>query len=177
MGTCSNGVIELFLSVCSEFENLCKEITSIRKVKKKDGTGNRNAKISDFSKSYFYGGKAKVNIDDIIVGLRNTNIEYKPFAGWGDDPYTMPWWTSYNHVKHDRTKKYCEGNLENLLKAMAALYFMECYQYWIISCSNSGKEGTMLSDRPPDASELFYLRGFDVTRVILSSELHAVTVS
>lgn len=160
MSTCSDEIIKQILSVCSEFDGLCKEITGIKKVKMEDGSRERNANITDFGK-WFSSKESKIDLNAISVILKNKNIEFKPFENWDKAPdYTMTWWHSYNLVKHCRSENYLLGSLENLLNALAALYFLECFQYKRIAIANT-KDGHIIFDVPPDMSELFYIKGLE----------------
>lgn len=47
---------------------------------------------------------------------------FTPFAEWNSATYAaLPWYQSYNKVKHNRYKYFELANLENLMNAMAAL--------------------------------------------------------
>lgn len=50
--------------------------------------------------------------------------------------HSFPWWADYNKVKHSRVVSYRQGNLKNVMYALAGLYVLEKELYKIIT----GKE-------------------------------------
>ena len=149
LGVCSDEIIKQLLSVSAEFDGLCKEITKPKK---------RKPTIVDYGKHFFCDGRD--DFRNITIVLRNSNICLAPFSEWGPNPKNiMTWWRAYNLVKHNRSENYLLGDLQNLLNAMAALYFLERYWYKQISLRNSSENYTIF-DIPPDRSELFYIENF-----------------
>ena len=52
----------------------------------------------------------------------SSSRSFTPFAEWNSSVYVaLPWYQSYNKVKHNRYKYFELANLENLMNAMAAL--------------------------------------------------------
>lgn len=160
MGTCSDEIIKQFLTVCAEFDNLCKAITEIE--------GD-----SDIRKygEWFFADEGYGKIGEATIVLRRNKTEIKPFAEWKNTS-TMPWWTAHNHVKHQRSDNYSQGNLGNLIYAMAALYYLECFQYRKIAKSNLN-DNEINFDVPPAMSELFYLKDFKTTFSAIGQDLIA----
>ena len=70
MSTCSDEIIKQILSVCSEFDGLCKEITGIKKVKIEGGNRERNANIADFGR-WFSSKESKIDLNAISIILKN----------------------------------------------------------------------------------------------------------
>ncbi|MBQ9484708.1 hypothetical protein IJU85_01215 [Candidatus Saccharibacteria bacterium] len=161
MSTCSDEIIKQLLSVSAEFDGLCKEITGISK---------ERPTIVDYSK-WFFTNQNNSNLKQTDIVLKNSDIILQPFLSWGatkDD--IMPWWEAYNLVKHDRNKNYTFGTLKNLLDALSALYFLECYQYKQISLKYS-TERHILFDVPPDQSKLFYIKDFKTKSYVFGHDL------
>jgi hypothetical protein len=54
-----------------------------------------------------------------------------PFETWASDAPTqsIPWYESYNLVKHDREHQFQHASLGTLLAAMAALHVVQCAQW------------------------------------------------
>lgn len=114
--TYSQEINKQLLSVCAEFENICKHIAEIKK-------GN----IREFSKwvSDIDGG---VNSVKIIVKHSRASIILEPFKTWDSSGYgKSEWWQAYNKLKHNKIENYSQGNLKNLITSLAALYFVEMY--------------------------------------------------
>ena len=80
----------------------------------------------------------------------------------------MPWWEAYGLIKHQRSENYNEGNLGNLLNAMAALYYLERFKYREIARNNP--ETKYLFDVPPDISKLFYIHDFKTKGIELGNQ-------
>lgn len=153
-GTCSDEIIKTLLSVCAEFDNVCKRITGLRRIPLKNKpTGTRMPKLNDYAKVFF--NKSNLGFKSVTVVLRNSDIKLRPFLDWSKkhDPF---WWEDYNSVKHHREDYYSSGNLKSLLNAFAGLYFLIRYEFYIISQKNSSTDVTVF-DFPPDQSKLFYL--------------------
>ncbi len=149
----SNEIIRQLMSAAAEFDNICKKITGMSKEK---------TTITDYGKWFFQDNDTLKNA---TVYLRNTNIVLKPFEAWGETKNdVMPWWGAYNEVKHHRSDKYIEGNLENLLNAIAALYYLIRYHYIDIHRRNSDEEHQVFSI-PPDQPRLFYTGGIMITEL------------
>lgn len=165
MSVSSDEIIKQILSVSAEFDNVCREITGIRKEK---------PSIVDYGK-WFFSEKYCVDLLSVKVRIRITSIELTPFDGWGRTAKDrMAWWDAYNKIKHNRDKNYMLGNLGNLLKALSALYYLEKMQYKIISTRNS-KDGCIVFDIPPDRSELFEAAHDDSKYIHAGHDLYALT--
>lgn len=76
-----------------------------------------------------------------------------------------------NSVKHHRTDRYSDGNLGNLLLALSALYYLECFKFKKISDENSTNSITIF-DVPPDTSRLFYIKNFQTQTNVFGPELY-----
>jgi hypothetical protein len=65
---------------------------------------------------------------DETVHVFRFKLTLHPWSDWKSrgGPH---WWQSYNKVKHERSKYFCEANLKNALNAMAALLVAVHYFY------------------------------------------------
>lgn len=62
------------------------------------------------------------------VRFLRTDIVLTPWAQLADDPKkTIPWWGSYNEIKHHRAEHYESANLETALSLLAALFVVDAY--------------------------------------------------
>lgn len=88
-------------------------------------------------------------------------INIKPFDKW-DEKNSPQWWESYNDVKHERVAKYKNGNLENVLYALSALYILERYK--IKDIANKTNESL---DIPEIDSKVFRLKNLKTENINL----------
>lgn len=142
--TCSDEIIKYLQIICSEFEIICKLICNIS-----------GKKRIDFYLSYFME-----NIKDFeSIKVKLYDIELKPFQiimiGKEKQTKNLAWWKSYNNIKHNRFNNYTDGNLENLLNAIAALYYLEMYYIKYLGKINIDFEF------PDEDSKFFNIVGWD----------------
>ena len=105
------------------------------------------------------------NLQQIKIHIQGTNIDLSPFVNWNQtNARKLFWWEAYNEVKHNRSEHYEDGNLKNLLNALAALYFLEMY-YVRKLAQTSGDENAL--DVPVSASQLFRIVGWKTKYFIL----------
>ncbi|MBN1538051.1 MAG: hypothetical protein JW908_15045 [Anaerolineales bacterium] len=62
------------------------------------------------------------------VFIPRYSITLNPWKNWLGATNPL-WWRCYNHVKHERDKKYPEANLNNVLNAMGGLLITNFYFY------------------------------------------------
>lgn len=113
--TYSHRIYELFLRAATEFESNCKGILKANAYPKsvKDMNNLDYFKIQDAAHLSGYS---------VTFELWSSNTVFKPFASWNEATYApLPWYQSYNKVKHDRYNNFSEANLGNLMDAVAAL--------------------------------------------------------
>lgn len=70
-----------------------------------------------------------LNLAPIEVTIRRNNDIKRPFEKFKNpDPNhkTPPWWQAYNKLKHDFYSEVEEGNLENALSSLSALFVLNC---------------------------------------------------
>lgn len=105
------------------------------------------------------------NIKEQSVSVQLLNEAIKPFKNWNSKKAkkSLPWWEAYDTVKHGRIDNYRLANLENVLKALSALYLLEMYYLKDIAKADE-------MDIPERNSELFTLDNWE-TRYITSNGL------
>lgn len=116
LNTFSYRVYELFLRATTEVESNCKAILSANNFAVTQNTNMANG--------YFKLEQAlKLSEYKVTFTRWATYKEFKPFEAWrGATAYApLPWYQSYNHVKHNRYANFQEANLENLMNAIAGL--------------------------------------------------------
>ena len=148
--TCSNVLIGQMLNVGAEFDHFCKIVCGL--------DTNKRPNIADYAEYLL----SKIeNLNEIRVHVQGTSIELFPFKDWSKSTAgQLFWWDAYNKVKHNREEYYEQGNLENLLNALAALYFLE--MYYVRDIAQKSKHPDAI-DLPMSASQLFRIVGW-VTR-------------
>lgn len=58
----------------------------------------------------------------VVKFVRWPNREFKPFEAWNGGAYaSLPWYQSYNNVKHNRFLYFQEASYENVMNAIAGL--------------------------------------------------------
>jgi len=118
-------VRELLILACTEVEANWRGVyeANSSNTKKPDGT-------RDYVKL-----KPLLRLDEWVVRLKN-HPDYpplKPFDGWIDErgmtTQSLPWYHSYNAVKHDREKEFHQASLGSLIMAMAAIHVLQVSQW------------------------------------------------
>ena len=145
--TCSDEIIGQLLNVGAEFDFFCKIVCSI--------DPGKRANIQDYA-AYLIRNIG--NLLQVTVHIQGTSIDLHPFDAWNmTAPSDLFWWSAYNNVKHNREGHYEEGNLKNLLNALAALYFLEMYFVRDIA-QKTGDDHSL--DVPMNTSQLFRIVGW-----------------
>lgn len=121
-------IVKLFLSVCSEVENVLKGLTSSVEIAA-DGPGSMRESIKNLRK--LVQGHFASDFCCVEVEFVGSEIRCKPWDAWWNCDARFPsddnpgWWKAYNAVKHDRVGSYPEANLGNVIYAFAALFVTE----------------------------------------------------
>lgn len=115
----------LIQSVCGEFDSVLKDYCKI--------ISSANKRPSNIQECYqVLKNSNYLNFTNTTVQLFQYNsIQITPFAQWSSlsNYKCLPWWVSYNSIKHDRAAKFKEANLENCLNAFAALYIINIISF------------------------------------------------
>ncbi|WP_288882561.1 hypothetical protein [Pedobacter panaciterrae] len=128
-GTFSSELALLYMSVCSEFEVVSKELCSILDPQKN---------IVNINSHYEVYSQHSSNLLNEIVVLGRYNLSFKPFELW-TDKFRPEWWTHYNKVKHNRTENYHLANLGNVIQSLCALQAVNYYFIWKKECPTKSR--------------------------------------
>jgi hypothetical protein len=140
----SHRTYELLLRTATEFETNCKRILGANGYRRTD---DRNLNVKD---DYF-----KINRSSRLGGYSISLLEWypepkrlKPFENWGseEDYSPLPWYQSYNCVKHDRNLNFPRASLENVLNAVGGLYIILFSQFFIFAGPDNTMHGFGTSD-------------------------------
>ncbi len=145
--TSSNGFGLLIMAIGAELDNFLKAFCEIPDEKRK-GSG-----MNDY-KEYLKQNYAEINQETITV-LDSEINPLVPFEHLQDG--ALPWWQSYNRVKHDRNTGFLEANLINAINILSALYLLEMKMFKIISEQSSDGH---VADCPRNQSKLFSVNGW-----------------
>ena len=138
--TYSMSYTNILLSACSEIEVVSKLICQIidpdvdylsPEIPDKSGTKMipNNITMKKLSTTllkrfpHIYQAKAEI--------ITKHEMIY-PFECWKDPTDKLPWWTSYNMVKHFRYDFYNNATLKNTLNSVAALIILNSYLYELV---------------------------------------------
>lgn len=120
-------IVKLLLSVCSEIDAAFKDLALLTESGiKLSGQPN----ISQYHK--IIDGSLREEFSKPVVIFRGTTVCRSPWKQWLEQkgsPVAPDWWRSYNNVKHGRIEHYAEGNLCNLLDAIAGLFIVDSCIY------------------------------------------------
>ncbi len=122
LGTYSHRTYELLLRACTEFESLCKEALALTSYVK---PGGGNLTVLDYRTL-----EPTLKVEQLQVGIRiwrPSPAHVRPFANWSAQPApqpVLPWYSAYNHVKHNRRANFAEASLNNLRHAIGAVFLM-----------------------------------------------------
>lgn len=134
MKTYSLELYQLFLSICTEFESMCKGILE-------DNIYNKNSdqlKIYDYAKINKIMLLSEYKCDSPII----KDTTYSPYKEWKNST-NLSWYTDYNKVKHNRETEFKRANLKNVITALAALRILLFAQYGNASLSGPILEGSI----------------------------------
>jgi hypothetical protein len=121
--TYSHRTYELLLRAATEFETNCKRIL--------ESNGYQGTNIIDYAKI-----NKSSRLGEYAVSLRvwyPGKKTLKPFAAWNAGTHSLPWYQSYNDVKHHRNQDFAKASLENVLCAIAGLYVILFSQFLFAS--------------------------------------------
>ncbi len=122
----SNKYLQLFLSICGEFDTICKQLC--KAIDSSVNTDKMNIKN-------YYGifhANIPVIMDEEVSLNRRSYRLIKPFEGWTHE-VSPQWWQDYNQVKHHRDSiwkdkgTYKWANQKNIIEALSALYIITEY--------------------------------------------------
>ncbi len=69
----------------------------------------------------------KIILSNSKIKVLATNETIIPFKDWiKKNNKSEWWWTAYNHVKHNGFTNKEEGNLNNVIESLSALFLLNC---------------------------------------------------
>ena len=139
----------LLLSACAEIEVVAKTLCE------KIETQSERKDINDYMKIIT---KSYPKFSPIKVAIPRYDLEFQPWLDWQSGK-TPSWWTSHNHVKHERTKNFTEANLTNSLNAIGGLFLLTLYYYQPILYSHQLFPWPKLFHLPLNYYHPFYFVG------------------
>ncbi|WP_308638982.1 hypothetical protein [Paenibacillus silvisoli] len=123
LSTYSHRSYELLLRASTEIETNFKRILQANNYQR---TGNRN--MSDY-----YKVNVATKLHEYRVewhNWRNATKIIVPFSEWVSQTYQpLTWYQSYNNVKHDRHQNFNQASLENVIRAVSALFVLLFSQF------------------------------------------------
>ncbi len=114
---------ELLILACTEVEYL------LLKVLNENGYPQKSMyKTSDYVKCT---DVLQLDKYEVVLSQYPNLKKFKPFFNWDKKNPTksIPWYSAYNSVKHNRGDNIKEANLENLLDAISAIHILIVSQY------------------------------------------------
>lgn len=111
----SHRTFELFLRICTEFENICKE----KLIEMGSTKAPKDFNITDYNTLH-----APLTLGTYEVGMQNfydTDKKLKPFNDWNTLGTPLAWYSAYNKVKHNRTAEFAQASFANILLSLGGL--------------------------------------------------------
>ena len=145
--------------------NVGSEIDAFFRYWNKVHDKNLSVNINDLNFNNYKKIEEDLHLSDKEVILLHINKPIKPFnfyrwllkEGEKEDEEKIKeisWWAAYNHIKHQGYYKKDEGNLENVINALGALFVVNCEneEVWkhIIAHDYIDKPYIATLDRPLD---------------------------
>jgi hypothetical protein len=116
LGTYSHRLFELLLRSCTEFESLCKDLL----VERGSSKPPRDMNVMDYRSLEGPWHFERVSVG-VLTWLPETAY-VNPFQGWSSAQPPLPWYASYNQVKHNRHNAFAEASLANVRNAIAGQF-------------------------------------------------------
>ena len=110
----------LLVTACGEVDGILKQVCKLV-APKRSGAWNIDSYREVFSKEFADFPKSR-------VAIPRYGLELTPWENWGTQQPTSPlWWVGHNGIKHSRHTEFQNGNLKNVLNAMAGLYIANIF--------------------------------------------------
>ena len=126
LGTYSHQLYALLLRACTEFESNARAILQANGY-----SSTRNWTLLDYFK---INSATRLSEYALTIpmwdGVAGT---VKPFETWSGGSHSLPWYQAYNAVKHDRSGSFTEASLDNVMKAVAAVFATLFSQFHIFA--------------------------------------------
>jgi hypothetical protein len=116
---------ELLLRACVEVEANCKAVLH------ENGYVKKNA--GDWTMSDYQRTEKSHKLSAYEVTLPfwhgHKKVCWKPFKAWKHGK-TLPWYSAYNSVKHDRHKNFDKASFEHMIDSVCGLQVVLCSQFF-----------------------------------------------
>jgi hypothetical protein len=121
-GTFGHAVRQLLLLAATEVESAWKGVLKANNYERERTTTNDYVKLAD---------KMKLREWELRLESYDAYPTIRPFADWdpGDPTVSLPWYNSYNSVKHDREGNLHLATMQQAISAMAAVAVMGWAQF------------------------------------------------
>lgn len=155
----SNGYALLIQVIGAELDILFKEYCGF-------DTSDRKKTITDYARFILHDSP---NIVNQKINLQQYDIEIQPFKGWDANQaaQSLPWWSAFTNIKHNRYDKLKQAKQENALNILGALFLIE--MMYLKKITN----GTSDIDVFDQSSNLFSLRNWS-TKAVPMNQVFAV---
>lgn len=128
---------KLLLMICSEIDMLLKKLCVMIDI---DFQGSSLSEYYSVITKYYQFFKIEK------VRVLYSTLEFAPWQDWMESKAPI-WWSDYNKIKHRRLEIDNDGksffmraNLKNVLNALAALYILEQYIFYLNETNSSPGE-------------------------------------
>lgn len=115
--TFSHRLYALLLRACTEVESLLKEYGQALQDSRRRFTSMKE--YSTLDRDYQL---SRITVNALMWIPQARRVQ--PFAEWRDPAGKLPWYQSYNAVKHDRGTNFREATVENALTAVAGAFLL-----------------------------------------------------
>ena len=117
--TFSTEFTKIILSACAEVDVVLKKIAKMY------GLNKNHSNFGDYLE-IIRSEVPTLITEDVII--EKYNLDVSPFRDWNSDS-ELCWHKSYNNLKHNRGDYYKEGNLDNALTSVGALFTVVIHYY------------------------------------------------
>lgn len=138
--TYSHRTYELLLRASTEFETNCKGILHANGYTR---PVRGNLDITDYCKIEKASRLSKYQV--IFNTWHPSRKTFRPLQEWATT-HTLPWYQSYNAVKHDRSVNFREASLGNVMASITALFAILFSQFYIFALNHYHNIGTYTVD-------------------------------
>lgn len=121
----SHRTYELLLRASTEFETNCKAILSANGYSSPSG---RNLDITDYHKVDKASRLSQYAV--ILDTWLPSRKVFEPFKDWATS-HILEWYQCYNSVKHNRSMKFSEANLRNVMASVTGLLVILFSQFCV----------------------------------------------
>ena len=126
LDTYSHQLYALLLRACTEFESNARAILQ----------SNGYSRSGNWTLTDYYKINSATRLSEYTLTLPmwdGAAGTVKPFDTWNGGSHSLPWYQAYNAVKHDRSGNFPSASLQNVMKAVAAVFATLFSQFHIFA--------------------------------------------